>query len=581
MPVRNTDIAAIFYEIADLLEIDGANPFRVRAYRTGAGALEGLGYEVASLVTNGEDLIGIPGIGKDLAAKIREIVETGKCATLIKLHEKLPPSLTELLRIPGLGPKRVKTLFQERNISTLEQLQYAVQEGRIRNLPGFGEKSERQILEALHARADIGRRFLLSTASRYGEPLLAYLKKNPGVDKAVLAGSYRRERETVGDLDILVTLSPALHGRKDRSPVMDRLAGYDEVREVVSQGNTRATVILQSGLQVDVRIVDPECYGAALQYFTGSKAHNIAIRRLGQERGFKMNEYGVFQGEQRVAGETEESVYLAVGLPEIPPELREGRGEIESSLAENLPRLVRLADLKGDLHVHSHASDGHWTFREIVEQGRKRGFAYAAVTDHSQRLTVAHGLDPSRLLEQIAAIDRFNEELRDFRLLKGIEVDILEDGSLDLPDDVLRRLDLVVGAVHSKFKLSPTKQTERILRAMDHPHFSILGHPTGRLLLKRQPYEVDMLRIIRHAAERGCFIELNAHPERLDLFDVFCQVAKDEGVLVSINSDAHHPRDFDNLVYGVGQARRGWLEKQDVLNTRSLPDLLPLLKRTM
>jgi DNA polymerase (family 10) len=333
-------------------------------------------------------------------------------------------------------------------------------------------------------------------------------------------------------------------------------------------------------LQVDLRVVDPECYGAALQYFTGSKAHNIEIRRLAQERKLKLSEYGVFKGEQRIAGETEESVYKTVDLPWIAPELRENRGEIEAARAGKLPKLVELDDLKGDLHAHTKATDGHNTVREMAKAALERGFEYLAITEHSRRLTVAHGLDPARLRKQMAEIDRLNDELTGITILKGIEVDILEDGRLDLPDDVLSECDLVVGAVHSKFNLPRAKQTSRILKAMDHPHFTILAHPSGRLIDTREPYDVDMLKIVRHAAQRGCFLELNAHPERLDLLDVHCQLAKDEGVLVAISTDAHSVQDFVNLKYGVGQARRGWLEKKDVLNTRGLTELRRLLEAT-
>jgi DNA polymerase (family 10) len=350
---------------------------------------------------------------------------------------------------------------------------------------------------------------------------------------------------------------------------------------VLSHGSTRSSVVLRCKLQVDVRVVQPESYGAALHYFTGSKAHNIAIRRLGQERGLKINEYGVFKGEARIAGETEESVFQTVGLPFIPPELREDRGEIEAAKTGRLPLLIELSDLRGDLHAHTKATDGHNTILEMAEAAKKHGFEYLAITEHSRRLTVAHGLDPVRLAKQIDEIDRLNDRLEGITLLKGIEVDILENGDLDLPDEVLGRLDLVVGAVHSRFDLPRAKQTQRILKAMDSPHFSILAHPSGRLIDRREPYDVDMLRIIRKAKERGCYLELDAQPERLDLLDAYCQMAKDEGVLVSINSDAHSTLDFDNLRFGIGQARRGWLEKKDVLNALALKELRSLLKRTM
>jgi len=574
MPVHNADITAIFNEIADLLEIQGANPFRIRAYRNAARILGDLPQEARVLVEKGDNLTRLPGIGSDLAGKISEIVTTGHCSLLDRLRRELPPAVTELLKIPSLGPKRVKALYHDLDVQTVEQLQRAAQDGRIRALHGFGEKTEQNILQAVEAHASQSRRFKLATAAQYAEALRAFLQAVPGVQQVTVAGSFRRMRETVGDLDILVTAAPD-------SPVMQRFTGYDEVAEVYSAGETRASVLLKCGMQVDLRAVAQESYGAALHYFTGSKAHNIAIRRSAQQLGLKINEYGVFRGAKRIAGDSEEAVYRAVGLPYIPPELREDRGEIEAARAGRLPKLVELADLRGDLHAHSKASDGHDSLHDMALAAKEMGLEYLAITEHSRRLTVAHGLDPLQLAKQCDEIDRLNAELDGITLLKGIEVDILEDGSLDLPDAVLARLDLVVGAVHSRFDLSRAKQTERILRAMDHPHFTLLAHPSGRLIEKREPYDVDMLRIIRHARQRGCFLELNAHPERLDLLDSQCQSAREEGVLVSINSDAHSTFDFANLRYGVGQARRGWLEKKDVLNTRPLAALRKLLRRTM
>jgi DNA polymerase (family X) len=390
----------------------------------------------------------------------------------------------------------------------------------------------------------------------------------------VVAGSYRRCRETVGDLDILVTTS-------DPPAAMKRFVGYDEVAGVRSQGDTRATVILKCGLQVDLRVVEPRSFGAALHYFTGSKAHNIALRTLARGRGLKINEYGVFRGANRVAGETAESVFAALDLPYILPELRENRGEIEAARNGLRPDLVELSDLQGDLHCHTNASDGHASLGEMVGAARQQGLRYLAITEHSKRLTMAHGLDSRRLMEQMEEIDCLNDDLKGFRVLKGIEVDILEDGGLDLPDAVLARLDLVIGAVHSKLHLSRAAQTRRILKAMDHPHFNILAHPTGRLIDEWEPYDVDMARVTRHARDRGCFLELNAHPEHLDLTDIHCQMAREEGVLVSIASNTHTTLDFTNLRYGIGQARRGWLGRQDVLNTRPLDELLILLRRAM
>jgi len=574
MPVHNADIAAVFDEIADLLEIESANPFRVRAYRNAARTLRDLNQDVAAMIAQGGDVTELPGIGEDLGSKIKEIVETGTAAMLEEHRKKVPTTLTNLLKIPGLGPKRVQTLYHKLGIRTLNDLQNAAQNGRVRALQGFGAKTEQHILEQLKTRTSEAKRFKLAIATQYAESFIAYLKASAGVEHIVAAGSYRRAKETIGDLDLLVTA-------RSGSPVVERFVSYPEVEEILAHGVTKASVRLACRLQVDLRVVPEASYGAALQYFTGSKEHNVVLRQLAQQQGLKLNEYGLFKGDQSVAGATEESVYAAVGLSWIPPELRENRGEFEAVRAGRLPKLVELADLKGDLHAHTKATDGRNTIKEMVEAARKRGFEYLAITDHSRRLAMAHGLDPKRLFEQLEEIDRLNEASPGLMILKGIEVDILEDGSLDLPDEDLARLDLVVGAVHSHFRLSREKQTERILRAMDRPHFTILAHPSGRLIDEREPYDVDMLRLIRHARERGCVLEVNAHPIRLDLNDTDCQMAKDEGVLVSINSDAHSVMDFENLRYGVGQARRGWLEKSEVLNTRTLQSLRPLLNRTM
>ena len=574
MPIHNADIAAVFEEIADLLEIENENPFRIRAYRNAARTLLELGNEAHEWVEHGEDLTQLPGIGKDLAAKIVEIVETGHCQSLEKLRSKTPAGLPELLRIPGLGPKRVAALYHELDIRTVEQLMRAAEDHRLRQLAGFGAKTEAKILDALKTHVTQDQRLKLAVAAQYATALVAHLKQCASAREVVVAGSFRRCKETVGDLDILVTA-------RDAVAVMEHLLDYDEIDNIVSKGTTRATVILRNKLQVDVRVVKPQSFGAALHYFTGSKAHNIAIRRRAQKRGLKINEYGVFKGGQLIAGKDENDVFKAVDLPWIPPELRENRGEIEAAEKGQLPALVTLDDIRGDLHAHTKATDGHNTIAQLAEAAKQRGWSYVAITEHSKRLTVAHGLDKKRLLQQIEQIGRVNETLHGITILKGIEVDIMEDGSLDMPDDVLAQLDLVIGAVHSKFNLSRAKQTERILRAMDQPHFTLLAHPTGRLLEKREPYDVDMARVIHQAQQRGCFLELNCHPERLDLLDTYCQMAKQQGVLVSINSDAHTIADFDNLRYGIGQARRGWLEAKDVLNTRSLPQLRRLLKRTM
>ncbi len=574
MPSHNTDVAAIFEEIANLLEIEGANPFRIRAYRNAARTIGDLATEAYVLLERNEDLTILPGIGRDLSGKIKEIVLTNRCGLLERLRKEFPPAVTELLKVPGLGPKRVRHLYHDLDVQTVEQLYSAARDGRICALPGFGEKTELNILRAIEAHTDQIRRFKLAVAAQYAEALRTFLAAVPGVIQVNVAGSYRRMRETVGDLDIVIAATPA-------NAVMQRFTSYDEIAEILGAGPTRASVILKCGMQVDLRVVAEESYGAALHYFTGSKSHNIAVRQIAQKHGLKINEYGVFRGTTRIAGESEESVYRAVGLSYVPPELRENRGEIEMARRGPLPRLVELSDLRGDLHVHTKATDGHNTLREMALAAKSYGWEYIAITDHSRHITVAHGLDPLRLARQCGEIDALNDELEGITLLKGIEVDILEDGKLDLPDHILAKLDLVLGAVHSKFELPRARQTDRILRAMSHPHFTILAHPTGRLIQQRAPYDIDMPRIIREAGRRGCFLELNSQPERLDLFDTYCQMAKEEGVLISINSDAHSTFQFDNLRFGIGQARRGWLENQHVLNTRPLRELRALVNRTM
>ena len=572
MPIHNADIAAVFSEIADLLEIRGDNPFRIRAYRNAAITIGGFGQDIRTLLDRNGELPKLPGIGADLDAKIHEIATTGTCKLLGQLRREFPSAVTELLKIPGLGPKRVKALYDRLKVQTVEELQKAAKAQKIRELPGFGEKTEEHILQALAARTAGSGRFKLAVAIQYADALVTYLEKCRGVEKVTVAGSFRRMRETVGDLDIVVTGSSS-------STVLGRFCDYDEVREVLAHGDTRASVVLKAGLQVDLRVVPRESYGAALHYFTGSKAHNIAIRRMGQNRGLKINEYGVFREEERIAGDTEASVYEAVGIPYIEPELREDRGEIQAARRGELPQLVRLEDLQGDLHSHSKASDGHHTIEEMAQAARRAGLHYIAVTEHSRRLTVARGLDPQRLSKQADEIDRLNDALDGITILKGIEVDILEDGSLDLPDAALKRLDVVVGAVHGAFDLPRRRQTDRIRRAMDNRYLRILAHPSGRLIGKREAYDVDMLAIIRHAKRCGCVLEINAHPERLDLNDIHCQMARDEGVLFCINSDAHSAQEFSNLRYGIGQARRGWLEAKDVLNTRDLKQVRALIAR--
>jgi DNA polymerase (family X) len=563
----------MFNRLADLLEVEGANPFRVRAYRNAARQVGGMSRSMADLIAEGKDLAELPDIGEDLAEKIGIIVRTGRLPLLEEVEKRTPAALSDLMKIGGLGPKRVQVLYRELGIESAEDLRRAAGQGLVRGLAGFGPKLEQTILARLAGPAGAAeKRHLLIEAEDIAEALTAYLAKTPGLKRITVAGSFRRRKETVGDLDILVTAGKG-------SPVMDRLAAYDEVAEVVSQGTTRSTVILRPGMQVDVRVVPEVSYGAALQYFTGSRAHNIAVRRLAGKRGLKINEYGVFEDDRRIAGRTEKEVYQKVGLRYIEPELREDRGEIEAARRNRLPKLVTVDDIRGDLHCHTDATDGHDTLEDMVAAARERGYEYVSINDHSRHVTIAHGLDSKRLLAQVRRIDRLNEKLDGIVVLKSIELDILEDGSLDLPDDVLKELDFTVCAIHSKFNLTRRQQTERILRAMDNPHFNILAHPSGRLINRREPYELDLQKIIEAARERGCFLEVNARPERLDLTDEDCRLARDMGVKVAISSDAHSTGDLSLLRCGIDQARRGWLQAADVINTRSLPELRKLLRR--
>jgi DNA polymerase (family 10) len=572
MPVLNSDVARIFNRLADLLEIESANPFRVRAYRNAARTVSNLSKGVSEIIEVGEDLCELPGIGKDLAGKIKEIVETGTLSQLEELEEKTPPELSELMKISGLGAKRVRALYKELDISSIEDLKKKAQQGKIRGLRGFGKKTEAKILEEIEEAKSHGGRIKLVKAEETANALLKYFKKVKGIKNITVAGSYRRRKETVGDLDILVSC------RKD-SKVMQAFLDYDEVKRVISKGETKSSVILRSGLQIDLRKVAAESYGAALHYFTGSKAHNIAIRKMGVKKKLKINEYGVFKGDKRVAGKTEEEVYQQVDLAYIEPELREDNGEVEAAQKGNLPKLVTVNDIRGDLHAHTKETDGHNTLEEMAEAAMERGYEYLAITEHSKKVTMAHGFDAKKLEKQIRTIEKLNGKLAGITILKGIEVDILKDGSLDLPDDILKELDVVVCSVHYNRNLSKGQMTERIIKAMDKPYFNILAHPTGRLINERGPYEVDLEKVLEKAKDAGCFLEVNAHPDRLDLADTHCRMARSMGVKLVISTDAHSTTGLYFMHFGVDQARRGWLEAQDVLNTRTLKDLKKLLKR--
>lgn len=568
MPVQNEEIAAMFDQAAELLEIKGENQFRVRAYRRAARVVEGLPQSVKSLLAAGRDLSELPGIGKDLAGKIAEIVNIGHFPLLDSLKKRLPGDLGEIATLPGLGPKRVKLLHDKLKVSTLNDLRRVVKTGRLHRIRGFGPVIERKLSTALE-KPTAKKRFKLSVAEAEAEALVAFLRDG---GRVVVAGSYRRRRDTVGDLDVVVTAS-------NGATVGNKLVGYENIAQVLAHGPTRTTVVLRSGLQVDVRAVPEASYGAALLYFTGSQAHNIALRGLAAHRGWKLNEYGLFSGKRRIAGLTEEEIYKKLGLAFIPPELREDRGEIALAAANKLPQLVTVADIRGDLHVHSDWTDGTAAIEGMAEAAQARGYEYIALTDHSRRVAMAHGLDPARLSKQAREIDRANRRLHGLTILKGIEVDILKDGQLDLPDSSLAKLDVVVASVHSYFDLPREAQTERVIRAMRNRHVSIIGHPTGRLIGEREPYDIDLERVITAAHDLGCHLEVNAQPDRLDLNDHYIHAAKEAGVTLAISTDAHSVDAFECIRFGVDQARRGWLTAADVINTRPLAELRKILQR--
>ncbi|MCF8104656.1 MAG: DNA polymerase/3'-5' exonuclease PolX [Desulfohalobiaceae bacterium] len=572
MPIHNADIQRMFLELADLLEIEGASPFRVRAYRNAARTVTGLPESVSRMIEEQKDLTRLQGIGQDLARKMEEIVQTGSLSALEEARKRVSPELTTLMRIPGLGPRKVKVLHEKLGVTTPADLKKAAESGKISALSGFGQKTQESILLELGRHETEEKRFRLDTVEEVVSSLEAFLRSTAGVDQVTVAGSYRRRKETVGDIDILVTAA-------EPEEVMDRFVNHEDVAEMVAHGRTKSSVIQRMGIQVDLRVVPDESYGAALHYFTGSKAHNIALRKLALERGYKINEYGVFENQTLLAGRTEEEVYALLDLPLIPPELREDRGEVQAAGKGRLPRLIKKDQLKGDLHAHTNWTDGKDSLEEMAAAAKDLGYAYLAITDHTQNLPMTHGQDPDRLLKQIEVIDRMNEKMQGFTLLKGAEVDILEDGRLDLPDWILKRLDLCVCSVHTRFNLSRQKQTERIIRAMDNPNFTILGHPSGRLIGSRSPYEVDMERVLRAARDRHCHLEINSQPDRLDLSDQDCKAAKELGLKMAISSDAHRAAGLRNIRYGIGQARRGWLEADDVLNTLPLEGLLKMLRR--
>ena len=569
--MNNVTIAGVFDQIGDLLEFQGANPFRFRAYRNAARTIRDLPEPAAAILDDPDrKLTEIDGIGDDLADKIATLVRTGDLPMRQELAAQVPASVLALLRVPGLGPKKAAVLFNELKISTLDELRAACEANRVQALKGFGAKTEQTILAGLAVAASVVVRMYWSDADVYVQAILAHLKGVPGVEQLAAAGSYRRGRETVGDLDFLV-----VSARVDE--VMDRLAEFDGAAEVLARGDTKMSIRLSNGLQVDLRVVPAESFGAALQYFTGSKDHNVALRGLAKDRGLKINEYGVYRGEEYVAGRTEEEVYGTLELPCFPPELREARREFEWAAAGTLPALVEVGDIRGDLHMHTTETDGQATLEEMVAAAKARGLKYIAITDHSKRVSMANGLDAARLRQQWAAIDRLNASKPGITVLKGIEVDILERGGLDLDDDVLAEADWVVASIHYGQNQPREQITKRIVDALRNPHVSAIAHPTGRLINRRQPYEVDLAEVFKAARDHGKLLELNSNPARLDLDDVACAAAKSHGIPIVISTDAHSTTGLDVLRYGILQARRGGLTKDDVANTRPWPAMRKLM----
>ncbi|TWT30607.1 DNA polymerase/3'-5' exonuclease PolX [Blastopirellula retiformator] len=576
--MTNEQIANRFDTLADLLEFDGANSFRVRAYRNAARTIRDMGDPLATMVDQNEDLTKLDGIGDDLAKKIVAMVNTGKLQQLDDMLEKIPASVLAILRVPGLGPKKAAVLYKELKVTSLDQLERACVAHRVKELKGFGAKTEETILKGIKIAAAADDRTYWAKADLVVQDLLKHLKGCKSIERLEPAGSYRRGKETIGDIDLLSVST-------DAQEVMDRFAEFPLVEETIARGDTKMSVRLDTGLQVDLRVVPAESFGAAMQYFTGSKEHNVRVRSIAKQKGLKVNEWGVFRvadnGEETyVVGQEEAEVYAALDLPWFPPELREDREEFRWAESGKLPDLIVESDLQGDLHMHTHASDGSNSLEEMVAAARERGLKYIAITDHSQRVSMANGLDGDRLLEQWKMIDEFRKTIDDdFQVLKGIECDILEQGGMDLPDEVLAQADWVIGSVHYGQNQSKRQITDRIVGALENPHVCMIAHPTGRLINVRPPYEVDLEEVFQAAIANKKFLELNAASKRLDLNDVYCAAAKQRGIPIVINTDAHRTEGLLQVRYGILQARRGGLTKSDVANTRSWADMQKMLGR--
>ena len=575
----NKSIAAILYETADLLEVDGQDSFRIRSYRNAAEAIEGFPQQITDLIENPKQVLAIPGIGKGMLNNLNEMLHEGKLSLHAEMLKKYRPSMLELLKVQGLGPKTVALIWSAHQVCDLEGVEKLAREGKIRELPRMGEKHEQKILKAIEDYRRIAGRFLLNAAEVQAEKIVEHLRNYPGVEKATPAGSLRRGRETVGDLDILVT-GPACCEDVAREKLIEHIIKLPGLMEIIARGENKVSFRLRGGMQVDVRFLPPESFGAAMQYFTGSKGHNVALRQRALKMGYTLNEYSLakLDDQQVVAGKSEEEIYATLKLDYIPPEMRENCGEIDLAEKHALPKLITQQDLQGDVHMHTIETDGRNTIMEMAEAARERGYKYMAITDHSKNLAFANGLDDARAVEHIARIRATGEKIEAIRIFAGIEVDILADGSLDLSDSVLEQMDLVIASVHSHFNQSAEEMTARLLKVIENPNVSIIGHPTGRILLRRDAYPYDIDAVLEAAARNKVAMELNAYPDRLDLSDRHLRMAKQHGVKIVINTDSHHTTHMEKIRYGVLQARRAWLTARDVLNTLPLEKFARAMK---